>query len=386
MKKRNIVLTGLFLMGMAGGTYAQEPNTAPEAPVLVSVTDKTVVLDWESPEPVYGLFDDFESHQAFAINSPGEAGWQYLDMDNDQTYGIGEYQWNGRGRPSAFVVWNPNRTVPVYDGSRGLAHSGNQMLVSFATVGNERNDWLISPDLTPYGFTDTVTLAFWAATWDPGYGLEQIRVGYSTTDRLPDSFIWQNNGDSISVPGRSESHPGLYYFEYKFPANAKYLAINCMTYSGFVLCIDDIAIGTNKVMPTKAEHNYMLGYNIYRDDAKINSALLEESSFTDEVSDYGVYEYSLEAVYEDGVSERSAALEVEVPDIHQLPFVENFDSYGLEENFWELDPFYDNYWDVDWMDGGLVDPAATCRPRVSLTNYDNFCLVSKEGGLERGSV
>ena len=378
MKKRNIVLTGLFLMGMAGGTYAQEPNTAPEAPVLVSVTDKTVVLDWESPEPVYGLFDDFESHQAFAINSPGEAGWQYLDMDNDQTYGIGEYQWNGRGRPSAFVVWNPNRTVPVYDGSRGLAHSGNQMLVSFATVGNERNDWLISPDLTPYGFTDTVTLAFWAATWDPGYGLEQIRVGYSTTDRLPDSFIWQNNGDSISVPGRSESHPGLYYFEYKFPANAKYLAINCMTYSGFVLCIDDIAIGTNKVMPTKAEHNYMLGYNIYRDDAKINSALLEESSFTDEVSDYGVYEYSLEAVYEDGVSERSAALEVEVPDIHQLPFVENFDSYGLEENFWELDPFYDNYWDVDWMDGGLVDPAATCRPRVSLTNYDNFCLVSKE--------
>lgn len=379
MKKFTILLAGLLLGGLAGRGHSQEPNTVPETPVLVSVTDKVVVLDWESPEPVYGLFDDFESHEAFAVNSPGEVGWQYVDMDNDETYGIGDYQWNGRGNPSAFVVWNPNRTVPVYDGPHGLAHSGDQMLVSFATVGNERNDWLISPDLTPYGFTDTVTLAFWAATWDPGYGLEQIRVGHSTTDMMPASFIWQNGGDSISVPGRSESHPGLYYFEYKFPADAKYLAINCMTYSGFVLCIDDIAIGTNKVMPTKADHNYLLGYNLYRDDVKLNSSLITENGYTDAVSDYGSYEYSLEAVYEDGVSARSAALEVEVPDIHQLPFVENFDSYGLEENFWILDPSgTDCYWDVDWMNGGLVDPAATCRPRVSLTNYDNFCLISKE--------
>ena len=346
---------------------------------MVSVTDKVVVLDWESPEPVYGLFDDFESHEAFAVNSPGEVGWQYVDMDNDETYGIGDYQWNGRGNPSAFVVWNPDRMMPVYDGPRGVAHSGKQMLVSFATIGDRRNDWIISPDLTSYGFTDTITLAFWAATFDPGYGLEQIRIGHSTTDMMPDSFIWQNNGDSIAVPGRSQSHPDLYYFEYKFPADAKYVAINCVTYSGFVLCIDDIAIGTNKLMPTKADHNYLLGYNLYRDDVKLNSSLITENGYTDAVSDYGSYEYSLEAVYEDGVSARSAALEVEVPDIHQLPFVENFDSYGLEENFWILDPSgTDCYWDVDWMNGGLVDPAATCRPRVSLTNYDNFCLISKE--------
>ena len=101
---------------------------------MVSVTDKVVVLDWESPEPVYGLFDDFESHEAFAVNSPGEVGWQYVDMDNDETYGIGDYQWNGRGNPSAFVVWNPDRMMPVYDGPRGVAHSGKQMLVSFATI------------------------------------------------------------------------------------------------------------------------------------------------------------------------------------------------------------------------------------------------------------
>ena len=359
MKKFTILLAGLLLGGLAGRGHSQEPNTVPETPVLVSVTDKVVVLDWESPEPVYGLFDDFESHEAFAVNSPGEVGWQYVDMDNDETYGIGDYQWNGRGNPSAFVVWNPDRTMPVYDGPRGVAHSGKQMLVSFATIGDRRND------------TDTITLAFWAATFDPGFGLEQIRIGHSTTDMMPDSFIWQNNGDSIAVPGRSESHPGLYYFEYKFPADAKYVAINCMTYSGFVLCIDDIAIGTNKVMPTKADHNYLLGYNLYRDDTKLNTSLITESGYTDVVLEYGIYDYSLEAVYEDGVSERSAALEVEVPDIHQLPFVENFNSYGLEENFWEVDPSgTDCYWDVDWMNGGLVDPAATCRPRVSLTNYD----------------
>ena len=190
MKKFTILLAGLLLGGLAGRGHSQEPNTAPEAPVLVSVTDKVVVLDWESPEPVYGLFDDFESHEAFAVNSPGEVGWQYVDMDNDETYGIGDYQWNGRGNPSAFVVWNPDRMMPVYDGPRGVAHSGKQMLVSFATIGDRRNDWIISPDLTSYGFTDTITLAFWAATFDPGFGLEQIRIGHPVFDRREaDTFI-----------------------------------------------------------------------------------------------------------------------------------------------------------------------------------------------------
>lgn len=368
----------LTALGLWSGLSAQ--TAAPTNLTVDTVRDKQVGLSWDSPEQVYGIFDDFEGHEDFAINSPGKAGWQYLDMDNDNVYAIGDYAYADRGKPSAFQIWNPSQTVPPYSVGRGFPHSGQKCLISFATVSNYRNDWIVSPDLSGFKFDDTIRLSFWARTFNGTYGLEKINVGYSTTDMANSSFKFLNR-TPIEVP-EARGIPEMFYFEYKFPANAKYIAINCVTTEGQALLIDDIAIGLNKVMPNhkaKAGRNLLVGYNVYRNSTKANSQLVTMQSFTDQVPDYGTFAYTVEAVYQDGTTKTSLAKNVEVPDIHALPFRERWDSYNFEENFWSTNPDKENSgWSVDYREGGLIIPAATFKPTASLQNYSDYWLESKE--------
>lgn len=376
----NFFLKGWILLGivLSFPLSAQENCARPDGIENTYMRDKALVLQWTSPEPVYGIFDDFEGHPDFEINSPGEIGWQYLDMDNEETYGFGEYQWKDRGKPAAFQVFNASKTIPVYKGERGIAHSGKKMLMSFAPLGEKRNDWIISPDLSSFGFTDTIRLAFYARTFNEVYGVEQVRVGYSETNATPSSFQWYNNGELIDIPGSSLEHPDMYYFEFAFPSTARYIAINCVTEGGLALCLDDIIIASNRIIPIKGKYNYLVGYNLYRNGEKMNQGLIRTTSYSDTVPDYGNYSYQVEAVYEDCVSERSETLQVNVPDIHQLPWVDHFDSYDLATHFWETEPDSAHYWKIDWIGGRLVDPAASFRPSPGLLDYDGYCLISKE--------
>lgn len=377
ISKKSILLTGFCTMGLLSAVFAQSDCQTPQKPEVTRVVDRQVSLKWESPETIYGLFDDFEGHADFAINSPGTIGWSYWDMDNAETYGISEYQYDGRGKRMAFQIFNPSHTSPAYTSERGMPHSGNKYLISFATVTEERNDWIISPDLSAQGFTDSVKVAFFARSLSSTYGLEKIKVGYSTTDNTPSSFTFWGDGEEITVPESDIDHPDMYYFEFTFPPQSKYIAINCVTVSGFALLIDDLAIGTNRIMPIKSAHNYLTGYNLYRNGTKVNTGLILRTEYVDTVPEYGNVEYTLEAVYQNCTSERSEVTSVEVPDIHQLPFVENFDSYDLATNFWETSP-EESYWSVDYIEGGLVDPAAMFKPRTILKDYSDFCLTTME--------
>lgn len=370
-------------MGMAVLSAQTVGNGKPGKPELQGIFDKQVTLSWQSAEKVYGIFDNFEDHANFAINSAGEVGWQYIDMDKDNEYLIGDYIFASSGQPSAFRIWNPTATVPVYQGGRGKPHSGDKCLISFATLKNYRNDWVISPDLTSFNFTDSITLSFWARTFNKqrDEGLELINVCYSTTNLNPSSFT-NLNRTPIEVPESTAEHPDMYYFEYKFPANAKYIAINCVTYSGQALLIDDIAIATNKLTPNKGANNYVLGYNLYRGETKVNTNLIQGTTATDLVPDFGTYAYTVEAVFEDGKKVKSEAENIIVPNHHLLPFYEDWKSYDFATNFWVLPS--DNIdgswekWRIGYKDGGLVEYAAQYSPRFSYNAYGPSSLTSKE--------
>ncbi len=56
--------------------------------------------------------EDFESHDDFAINSPGTIGWQYIDGDGAETGGFSYYTWPGAFSPMAYMVLNPWATNP----------------------------------------------------------------------------------------------------------------------------------------------------------------------------------------------------------------------------------------------------------------------------------
>lgn len=372
----SVWLLGLLTLGLPAGLSAQ--NGTPGKPVIDTIRNKQVTVSWQTAETIYGFTDDFESHTDFTINSPGSLGWQYADMDHDPEYLIGATSFPNVGQAAAFRIWNPSATIPAYTSPRGLPHSGNKCLISFATLNDYRNDWLISPDLTKYNFTDSIRLSFWARTFNSSYGgNERINLGYSTTDAKPSSFSFINGRTPVEVPESNLAHPGMYYFEFTFPATAKFIAINCVTVSCQALLIDDVAIGTNKVMPNKGAHNYLAGYNLYRNAEKVNTDLISATTFIDNAPNYGAVSYQVEAVFADGSKTRSETLNAEIPDIRVLPFIERWERYDLSYNFWELNPAEGNYWTADYREGGLVIPAATFKPRPALTNYHDYCLESK---------
>jgi hypothetical protein len=84
----------------------------------------------------------------------------------------------------------------------------------------------------------------------------------------------------------------------------------------------------------------LLGYNIYKDDVKQNTAALEASvySFAGEgLEEETAYDYRVTAVYEDSEAS-SQNLEVRLQASIRLPLAEGFSSGNFQDNYWEIIP------------------------------------------------
>ena len=359
---------------------AQDANGAPYNLRLIGVNEHTVSLAWTSPEPVDGFLEDFEGHNDFAINSPGSIGWTYIDADNKLTYTWQACTFPTQGQKMAYVVMNPWQTVPtVNENPDYKPHSGQKMLVDFCAVDAQNNDYIISPRLN---FDADFQISFWARSYKTGenYNAERIRVGYSTTGTQPSDFTFVNESPYVELPDEWT------LVAYDIPKEARYVTINCVSDDAFMLLIDDIFVGTNKVRPESANmaraaaKNPVVGFNVYRNGEKLNSQPVESVSYTDEVPDYGDYQYTVAAVKKDGsVSEQSVALNVNVPDTRMLPFFDDFDDWTLHEEKWsktQQDGSTESKWSIDYYEYGLIDPSATYS-WSTLQNYDQS-LVTRE--------
>lgn len=268
---------------------AKAAELAKIVPTLTSVNDKAVTLRWNNPEPINGLFDDFEDHTDFAINSPGSIGWQYIDADNAATYTWTATSFPNQGQKMAFIVFNPSKTSP----STGtypdvMPFSGNKMLVDF-TVDGGNNDYLISPALS---FAEDFKLSFRAKSYKDTWGKERFKVGYSTSGTRPSDFTFVQKGDYEEAPTTWT------LYEYTIPKEAKYVCINCVSHEAFMFLLDDIFIGTNNVRPRVAAKDAkseprLAGFNLLRNGAKVNASLLTSVYATDTVPDYGTYAYAV---------------------------------------------------------------------------------------------
>ena len=316
---------------------------------LVGIDDKTVTLQWNNPEPMDGYYDDFEGHSDFVINSPGTVGWDFLDMDNAYTYTWAATSFPNQGSKMAFIVMNVDKTSPAvaeYPGAN--PYSGSKMLVDFAVDGGN-NDFIISPELN---FSEDFQISFRAKSYNNTYGLERVRVGYSTTGKRASDFVWVSEGDYVEVPAEWT------LMSYSIPKEAKYVTINCVSQEAFMLFIDDIFVGTNKIRPMAASANKLKGFNLYRGSQKLNSELITDMVYSDNVPEYGDYTYSVTAVYSDGTeSAKSTVLDVNVPDILLLPFEEDFSTWVLDADKWSTpvdDKGNPSKWSVDYYTYGLL--------------------------------
>lgn len=368
---------------------AQDANGAPYNLRLTGVNEHTVSLAWTSPEPVDGFLEDFEGHNDFAINSPGNIGWTYIDADNKPTYTWQACTFPTQGQKMAYVVMNPWQTVPaVNDNPNYKPHSGQKMLVSFCAVDAQNNDYIISPRLN---FDADFQISFWARSYKTGenYNAERIRVGYSTTGTQPSDFTFVNESPYVELPDEWT------LVAYDIPKDARYVTINCVSDDAFMLLIDDIFVGTNKVRPESANmaraaaKNPVVGFNVYRNGEKLNSKPVESVSYTDEVPDYGDYQYTVAAVKKDGsVSEQSVALNVNVPDTRMLPFFDDFDDWTLHEEKWsktQQDGSTESKWSIDYYEYGLIDPSATYS-WSTLQNYDQSLMTRELHTADRSNT
>lgn len=242
------------------------------------------------------IFEDFESHDDFALNSKGNIGWSYLDNDdNASTYGLSldgqRVEYDNWGARTAYIVFNPSMTDPRTDTSSDLSPwSGNKFLGSFSSSTGANDDFIISPELF---FNEDFTLSFYARSYTDIYGADRMMVGYSVTDIEPESFTWIQGGDFQTVPAYWQQ------YSYTIPSSAKYIAIRCVSDNSFLFMVDDIQIGPDTPL---LYDTYAKSYEVYLDGNKIGNTT--SNSYVVKAGD-GSHTIGVKAVYDTGVSDMS---------------------------------------------------------------------------------
>jgi hypothetical protein len=153
----------------------------------------------------------------------------------------------------------------------------------------ENDDWLISPRLSG----KEQVISFYAKTPDATKG-DQIRVYYSADGKSTSDFALL---DARKITLNSEWTK----YEYTVPEETTYFAIRYSAFSGCAVLIDDVTF--EKAASEDGIKLEVLGYNIYRDDTRLNDNVITDTQYTVKAAQSG--EYAVTVVYNAGESEKS---------------------------------------------------------------------------------
>lgn len=267
-------------------------STLPYVTTLAGTADeKTVTLTWDDPE--VSSIEDFEDATSWA-DAFGD--WTFIDGDLSPIGGFQGLDIPGHAAGSAlssFFVFDSS--APGFNASFA-AHSGDKYLAAlFRYDGGVIDEWAISPALTG----EAQVVSFYAKSYSASYP-EAIEVLYSTTDKDRQNFVKVT--ELYPVPDDwTEITAAL-------PEGAKYFAIRAVSEDAFMLMIDDVDFkaATPKEMPA------ITGYDIYRNNVKVNAAPVEDNTYTDTVEEDGEYTYAVKALYAEGSSRASNRATVQV--------------------------------------------------------------------------
>lgn len=252
----------------------------------------TVTLEWT--EPVFDVIDgsvteDFESYDSW---SKQIEGWTILDIDGEVVGGIGGVDIPGIPRnPASFFIFDATA-----DESKFQAHSGTKFLGSLFNNDYTKasDDWLISPLLNG----DEQTISFWAKSYYPAYG-ESMEFLYSTTGNSPEDFKMVSREEGISGDWT--------LYEYVLPKGASHFAIRGISKDCYMLMIDDITYQPEGYGAAPE----ILGYNVWRDNQKINENVLKQPGYVDYEVEKGLHKYVVTIVYPRGESAASNVVEIQ---------------------------------------------------------------------------
>ena len=262
------------------------PNYPAPTQLAASKVENSVELTWNAADLGSQLpdaiTDDFESYEAFALNKAGD--WTFIDADGSKTYGFEGIDFPHAGEPMAYIVFNNEGSQ--FDNFFNTT-SGHQFMATFVTYGGQNDDWMISPRL--YGKAQKVS--FFAKSFSNTYGYESFEILYSTTTRAKDAFT------HLDAVGEVPTEWTEYSFE--VPNNTRYVAIRCTSANRMMFMVDDF---TYVPYGAEIEPLTLVGYNIYRDNVKMNSAVVTTNTFSDAQPESDDNMYCVTAIYDRGES------------------------------------------------------------------------------------
>lgn len=251
-----------------------------------------VTLSWNessssSNDPITeNIIEDFEGMDKWEINPIGRYDWLYIDGDGGIPYVDDYYDmpYPTDGVPLAAMVMAPYE-LHEYVYTCNPPHSGEQYLLfksNFFAGDRTRpapapDDWFISPCLN---FGQDFIFRFWCKA-DPDYegfgdlwNTEYFQVGYSTTDDVPECFIWMSDQPESVTTNFDEWKKK----EYAMPKEARYVCIRyCTPSCGYWFMVDDVFIGVEaqraeSAIKAPAAATFQ-AYDVYIDDQKVASTV-----------------------------------------------------------------------------------------------------------------
>ena len=210
--------------------------------VALNDTDATITWDTQTTTTIT-ISDDFEDHTYGTINSAGTIGWTYIDGDNASTGTFSTIEFTNESSKMAFIVLDGSQITG--QAANVTAHSGNNFIGAPYANNVQNNDWIVSPELN---FTDDFTFSFYARSYSNSYS-ESFYAAYSTTGNDADDFTNLNSTVATTTSTWRE-------YSYQVPANAKYVAIHCVSNDRFIFCVDDITISGSATTGTAAVNIY----------------------------------------------------------------------------------------------------------------------------------
>ena len=205
------------------------------------------------------IADDVEGHTYGVMNSPGTVGWSYIDGDAASTATFNLLDFPNEGSPMAFVVLDDYLLVGNY--YNVTAHSGHKFFGSPYHSDRANDDWIVSPELA---FCEPFTFSFYARSFADRFPDEKFIVAYSLTNAAGTSFI-PLHCDTITATA--------VWTEYTFtvPAQAKYVAIHCVSHDQYMFCLDDLTIrGRHSIQSVTQPHSHSIAQSLSHYDTLPN--------------------------------------------------------------------------------------------------------------------
>jgi len=179
---------------------------------------------------------DFENTPDFSLTF---GDWTSTDVDGHATFGFENYSFLHMGDPMAFICFNPSQVTPAMTDVAIQPHSGQKFGACFASSVLSNNDWFISPKIL---LGTGGQFSFWVKSYTAQYGLDKYRVGISTTDNNPSSFLFLSGTQPLQAP---VTWTKKIFNLSDYNNQSVYLAIQCVSDTSFILMIDDLEIKTN---------------------------------------------------------------------------------------------------------------------------------------------